>query len=220
MKRYAQLFALLIAGLFSFASPTFAGEDHDHEAHAAAPDSEKIRSFAAEKTEWRHSDFKKTKAPVKIKILGFNDFHGHISAGTPAGGAAVFASYLKVAQAGVEDSTFIVHAGDAVGASPLSSALLLDEPTIDFFNQLTNDHCRYQGRSSAKCNVIGTLGNHEFDRGQAELLRLLNGGNSPIGPLLNVNFRGAKFPYVSANVVSAATGKPLIAPFVIRKATD
>jgi 5'-nucleotidase len=65
--------------------------------------------------------------------------------------------------------------------------------------------------------MVGTLGNHEFDRGQAELLRLLNGGNAAAGPFLEANYRGAKFPYVSANVVSTATGKPLLQPYVIKR---
>jgi 5'-nucleotidase len=223
MKKCKFFLALAAFGIFSAAAPSFASDAHDHQSHAEEIDSQAVRDYAAEKTEWRRDDFHKTRSPVHVKILGFNDFHGHISPGTkvanrPAGGAAVFASYLRVAQAGMEDRTFIVHAGDAVGASPLSSALLFDEPTIDFFNQLTNKNCRYQNRSTSRCNMIGTLGNHEFDRGQDELLRLLNGGNQASGPLLNPHFRGAKFPYVSANVVSAKTGKPILSPYVIRKA--
>ncbi len=225
MKRYTSLSALLLATCLSLSSPMlFANEGHGHDAHDDTPDSQAIRDFAEQKTEWQHEDFKQALAPVKVKILGFNDFHGHISAGTrvagrPVGGAAVFASYLKAARAGMEGSTFIVHAGDAVGASPLSSALLADEPTINFFNQLTNDHCRYKGRSSSRCNLVGTLGNHEFDRGQAELLRLLNGGNAAAGPYLDPQYRGAKFPYVSANVVSTSTGKTILPPYVIKRAS-
>lgn len=212
--------ALLCLGLAAPAA--LAGDDHDHDSHADVPDTQAVRDFAAERIEWRHEDYKKTRTPVKVKILGFNDFHGHISAGTrvagrPVGGAAVFASYLKAAQAGIEDHTLIVHAGDAVGASPLSSALLLDEPTIDFLNQLTNDHCRYRGHSGQRCNLVGTLGNHEFDKGQAELMRLLDGGNAASGPFLDPRYRGAKFPYVSANVVSATTGKPILRPYVIKR---
>lgn len=101
--------------------------------------------------------------------------------------------------------------------SPWSSALLLDEPTIDFFNQLTNQNCRFHGRSSQRCNLIGTLGNHEFDKGQEELLRLLNGGNAATGPFLDPDHLAAKFPYVSANVVSATTGKTILPPYVIKR---
>jgi len=61
----------------------------------------------------------------------------------PAGGAAVLASYLKAAQAQAKDGAFIVHAVDFVGASPPSSALLQDEPSISFLNVLANSECSY-----------------------------------------------------------------------------
>ncbi|MEG0255854.1 bifunctional metallophosphatase/5'-nucleotidase, partial [Vagococcus sp.] len=54
-----------------------------------------------------------------------------------------------------------IQAGDLVGASPANSALLRDEPTIRVFNQMKFD--------------IGTLGNHEFDKGLGEFVRMING---------------------------------------------
>jgi len=129
----------------------------------------------------------------------------------------VLAAYLNAAQAGMEDRTFIVHAGDHVGASPPASALLQDEPSITFLNLLANKHCKYQRPTDAKCNVVGTLGNHEFDEGKDELLRLLDGGNHATGPFLEDPYRGAKFPYVCANVVRTATNEPLLDPYVIKK---
>jgi 5'-nucleotidase len=159
---------------------------------------------------------------LKVKILGFNDFHGHISAGTtvagrPAGSAAVLASYLEKAQTGVENQTLIVHAGDQVGASPASSALLQDEPSIQFLNFLANGSCSYSDKMNPACNLVGTLGNHEFDEGKSELLRLLNGGNFVSGPFLEDPYKGARFPYVSANVVDEVTGRPILPPYVIKK---
>jgi 5'-nucleotidase len=64
---------------------------------------------------------------------------------------------------------------------------------------------------------VGTLGNHEFDEGVTELRRLLDGGNHANGPFLENPWRGARFPYVSANVVDAATGRPILPPYVIKK---
>src|SRR4051794_13128940 len=69
-------------------------------------------------------------------------------------------------------------------------------------------------------SIVGALGNHEFDEGKDELLRLLQGGNSPMGPFLEDPYEGARFPYVSANVVNAKTGKPLLPPYVIRQVKD
>jgi len=159
---------------------------------------------------------------LKVKILGFNDFHGQISAGKtvsgrPVGSAAVLTSYLKTAQAGIENQTLIVHAGDHVGASPASSALLQDEPSIQWLNMLANSSCSYSNKTNPACNVVGTLGNHEFDEGKTELLRLLNGGNFVSGPFLEDPYKGARYPMVSANVIDEVTGRPLLAPYIIKQ---
>jgi 5'-nucleotidase len=197
--------------------------DHaDDEAH----DTAESRSRAALSVTWKA--LKKPNDPiVKARLLGFNDFHGQLPEGRlvsnrPVGGAAVLASYLRAAQVGFEGESLILHAGDHVGASPPESALLQDEPAIQFLNSLTNRYCggcSLLGKLlETRCNVIGTLGNHEFDEGKDELLRLLEGGNHATGPFLENPWRGARFPYVNANVVvtSKRKQKPLIEPFVIR----
>jgi 2',3'-cyclic-nucleotide 2'-phosphodiesterase (5'-nucleotidase family) len=158
----------------------------------------------------------------RVKVLGSNDFHGQLEtgrvvAGRPVGGAAVLASYLKSAQAGIEGQTIIVHAGDHVGASPPASALLQDEPSISFLNLLANESCSAADRLNPACNVVGTVGNHEFDEGMNELLRLLSGGNFATGAFLEDPFPGALFPYVSANVIERATNQPLLRPFVVKE---
>ena len=159
---------------------------------------------------------------LKVKLLGFNDFHGQISAGKlvsnrPVGSAGVLSAYLKTAQAGIENQTLIVHAGDHVGASPASSALLQDEPSIQWLNMLANSSCTYADKMNSACNIVGTLGNHEFDEGKTELLRLLNGGNYSSGPFLEDPYKGARYPMVSANVVDEVTGRPVLPPYVIKK---
>jgi 5'-nucleotidase len=161
-----------------------------------------------------------------VKILAINDFHGQLSAGRridrrPVGGAAVLASYLKKAQntppdSNVPESTLIVHAGDHVGASTPESSFFQDEPSITFLNQLANQHCTYADRMNPQCNLVGTLGNHEFDEGQAEMLRLIRGGTHKSGPFFEAPYRGARFPYVSANVVDKS-GQPILPPFVIKE---
>jgi 5'-nucleotidase len=159
---------------------------------------------------------------LKVKLLGFNDFHGQLSTGKtvssrPVGSAAVLESYLKTAQAGIENQTLIVHAGDHVGASPAASALLQDEPSIQWLNMLANSSCSYSDKLNPACNVVGTLGNHEFDEGKAELLRLLNGGNHVSGPFLEDPYKGARVPYVSANVVDEITNRPILPPYIIKQ---
>jgi 5'-nucleotidase len=159
---------------------------------------------------------------MQVRILAINDFHGQLGAGKvvggrPAGGAAVLAAYLKKARAGREDRTIIVHAGDQVGASPPASALLQDEPAIQFFNLLGNEYCTARDRFHPGCNLAATVGNHEFDEGLDELRRLIRGGNHARGPFLEDPFGGAAFPYVAANVVDARSGVPLLPPLVIKR---
>ncbi|WP_292521302.1 bifunctional metallophosphatase/5'-nucleotidase [Methanoculleus sp.] len=153
--------------------------------------------------------------PVHVRILAVNDFHGQLPAGQkldgePAGSAPVLASYLKCATADAgEAATFIALPGDVVGASPPESGLLLDEPTLLFFNSLVDDGPE----------VIATFGNHEFDRGTDELLRTIHGGNGATNIThLEDPYPGARAEYISSNVVWKTNGTLLAAPYTIRDA--
>jgi 5'-nucleotidase len=69
-------------------------------------------------------------------------------------------------------------------------------------------------------NKIGldynAVGNHEFDEGATELLRMQNGGCHPVdGCLDGDGFAGADFRFLAANVVNRNTGKTLFVPFHI-----
>ena len=159
---------------------------------------------------------------VPLQILAINDFHGQISAGKkvggrPVGSAPVLAAYLKKAQRQFGGFTFFVHAGDLVGASPPESSLLQGEPAIMFMNLLGNETCSVMDRLNPTCNLVTTVGNHEFDSGLKELLRLLQGGNHAKGPFLEAPWKGATFPCVAANVVSQHTKRPIFPPYVIKE---
>jgi len=157
-----------------------------------------------------------------LRLLSFNDFHGHLSAGQivskrPVGGAAVLASWIEEAERTAPDGEYlVVHAGDHVGASPPVSALLQDEPSLTFLNDLAGSRCHDRQILEPACRMVGTLGNHEFDQGRKELLRRLRGGNSAQGPFLENPWRGVRFPYVNANVVDSASGHSLLPPYVIK----
>ena len=121
-----------------------------------------------------------TQQPITIKILGVNDFHGQISTGRkfanrPIGGTAVYAAYLRAAEQNQETRTVIALMGDLVGASVPASGLLNHESSILFLNQLANSYCHQDDRYNAKCNLVATVGNHEFDRGQQALFNLIYG---------------------------------------------
>ena len=146
-------------------------------------------------------------ATVAIKLIAFNDLHGNLeppktsitapssTGGTvavPAGGAAYLASAIASLRA-KNPNHAVVSAGDMIGASPLVSALFLDEPTIEAVNLMKID--------------FNAVGNHEFDKGQTELLRMKNGGcakNTALEPCqVNKAFPGANFGFLAANTVKA-----------------
>ena len=140
--------------------------------------------------------------PMNMKLLGINDLHGQLSTGRvvsnrPVGGAAYLAAYIKQRRAQAPYS-LTVHVGDAVGASPPVSALLQDQPTMEFLNMLGVD--------------VATSGNHEFDEGLAEFNRLVEGGCHPTAGC----WEGANFPYVTSNVINTSTGETIHEPYVIK----
>ncbi len=185
----------------------------------AASESE-MREMANRTVEWR-APFTDGKT-IPLQLLAINDFHSQITAGQevdgrPVGSAPVLAAYLKAAESRTGSTTFILHAGDHVGASPTQSALLQDEPGIMFFNMLGNGECREGGRYGQGCNLVGIPGNHELDEGIPEMLRLIHGGNHVQGPYLQDPYKGAAFPYICANLVRTATGRPVFPPYIVRE---
>ncbi|HAQ07892.1 MAG TPA: bifunctional 2',3'-cyclic-nucleotide 2'-phosphodiesterase/3'-nucleotidase, partial [Bacillus bacterium] len=142
--------------------------------------------------------------PIGLQLLGINDFHGQLdtyNSKINAGGIEYLAAYLKKHEA-ANPNTLLLHAGDVVGASSPVSALLQDEPTIKILNELGFD--------------AGTLGNHEFDEGVEEMMRLINGGSHPKTVDKYGEFEGANFPYVAANVVDKTTGEHIVEPYTIQ----
>jgi 5'-nucleotidase len=153
---------------------------------------------------------------VEVQLLGLNDFHGHLESTTPgtiapdpasprvpAGGAEYLATHLRQKERTNRKNTLIVSAGDLIGASPLLSALFHDEPTIEAMNRIGLD--------------LNAVGNHEFDEGAAELLRMQRGGCHPVdGCLDGTGFRGADFRFLAANVVNES-GRTIFPAYSIKK---
>ncbi|MCX8113869.1 MAG: bifunctional metallophosphatase/5'-nucleotidase [Burkholderiaceae bacterium] len=162
--------------------------------------------------------------PARIRLIAFNDFHGHLLPGdltiaaphpsiagrtltVRSGGAAFLAA--RIAELRREQpASVVISSGDLVGASPLVSALFRDEPTIEAMNQIGLD--------------LHVVGNHEFDQGVTELRRLAAGGcaTTPRGDLATCahptgRYEGANFPFLAANVVDRE-GRTLFAPYVVR----
>ena len=150
---------------------------------------------------------------LKVKLITFNDFHGTIKAGEGSSsnpGVARFATRIKELKA-ANPLHAVVSAGDMIGASPLTSALFKDEPTIEAMNRIGID--------------FNAVGNHEFDEGKDELLRLQQGGNHPTDiysgqglppDLRNGSFAGARFRFLAANVAEASSGRTLFPAYGVK----
>lgn len=149
------------------------------------------------------------KPHVSLQILSFNDFHGHLEATdkplpsrqdpsqTNVGGAEYLASTLTALRAG-KKNTLTVAAGDLIGGSPYLSGSFHDEPAIESLNAMGLD--------------VAGVGNHEFDEGTAELLRIANGGCHPDDGCYFPDdpYDGTDFDYLAANVLVKKTGKTLL----------
>jgi 5'-nucleotidase len=185
------------------------------------------------------------KPPVEIQILGLNDYHGQLEPVDPVASSAGRIGFLTdtdptsavrneclpatcVAAGGTEylathvanlkatnANTVFVSAGDLIGATPLLSALFHDEPSIEAFNIMGLD---YNG-----------VGNHEFDEGVDELLRMAYGDNE-VGDYVPARpdgchpedgcadgdgFGGAEFDFLAANVAYKDTGKTIFPPYKV-----
>jgi 5'-nucleotidase len=84
-----------------------------------------------------------------------------------------------------------------------------------FFNGLGNKWCSYKFKYNYLCNVVGIPGNHEFDEGIDELLRIINGGNYKNGPFLEDPYKGINFAFISSNI-TYANGNTLLKPYTIK----
>jgi 5'-nucleotidase len=152
--------------------------------------------------------------PIEVQVIGLNDFHGNIEPPAPVevdgqkralGGAAFLARKVQqLRQAGLP--TVTVSAGDLIGASPLTSAFFLDEPTILAMNMIGLD--------------LNAVGNHEFDKGSAELKRMQSGGcakhTSRQPCAVDRAFAGASFGFLAANV-RTANGTTLLPGTALRQ---
>ena len=165
--------------------------------------------------------------PFTVKVIALNDYHGNLEApgtfGTssavvaaerpPVGGAEFLAAHVAALKQ-KNPLNVVVAAGDLIGATPLIASLFHDEPSVETLNRIGLE--------------FSSVGNHEFDKGATELLRLQNGGCKMTSGLPDPNsckggsvgtpvpFEGARFKWLSANVVQKATGKTLLPAYGIK----
>jgi 5'-nucleotidase len=158
---------------------------------------------------------------VDLQLLAINDFHGQLVPPTSSssrlpgyadnvafGGVQDLATQVKaLEQQSKEDNSLVVAAGDLIGASPLISAAYHDEPAIEALNLLGLDYA--------------SVGNHEFDEGPEELLRMQYGGclEGDLAPEScpdpDQKFEGADFQYLSANAFFEESGETVLPPYAV-----
>lgn len=126
---------------------------------------------------------------VTINLLNVNDFHGRIQTDK----TVQFAGTIEKARAEYGDAnSLLLSAGDSIGASLFASATQADQPTIDVLNAL-----------ELKASAVG---NHEFDKGWADLRdRVIGSGAS----------KNADWTYLGANVYKAGTTTPVLPEYAI-----
>jgi 5'-nucleotidase len=125
--------------------------------------------------------------PVLINLVTVNDFHGRIEAGPPnnaSGGIAALANAVNDIRA-TNPNTVFAAAGDMIGASTFTSFIQDDVPTIEALNLAGLD--------------VSAAGNHEFDRGWADLRDRVQ----------NL----ADWEYIAANVWDTETNDYALAPY-------
>ncbi|MGI9529721.1 MAG: bifunctional metallophosphatase/5'-nucleotidase, partial [Acidimicrobiia bacterium] len=147
---------------------------------------------------------------IELQLLSFNDYHGHVSGGTAgridgerAGGGEYLSTKLTMLRAGHENS-LTVAAGDLIGGSPAFSGLFHDEPSVETLNHMDLD--------------VSGVGNHEFDEGVTELLRMQNGGCHPTDGCYfpGTPYPGADFQWLAANTVHETTGETPLPEYEIK----
>ncbi|PEJ49364.1 bifunctional 2',3'-cyclic-nucleotide 2'-phosphodiesterase/3'-nucleotidase [Bacillus sp. AFS002410] len=148
------------------------------------------------------------KENIKVQLLGLNDLHGQLDTDTKVtvNGQELLTGSMEYTAAAMKQheaenpNTLLVHAGDMIGGSPLISALFQDEPTVEMMEAMGFD--------------VGTVGNHEFDEGIAELKRMINGGEHPNG---TKGYDGMNFPVIAANAYDSSTGQLITQPYAIKE---
>ncbi|MFD9813667.1 bifunctional metallophosphatase/5'-nucleotidase [Streptomyces sp. NPDC059080] len=159
---------------------------------------------------------------VDVQLLNITDLHGYLQ-GAPGGnsvitgaggrrytvgGVASMAAHLNALRAGHTNSVFFAP-GDLFSGWEFDAASLADEPTIEALNAMGLD--------------FASAGNHEFDKSVRYLTTHMAGGrpypvvdrDDAFKDSTGTRFKGADFPYYSANVTDAATGKTVLPPYNI-----
>ena len=140
-------------------------------------------------------------ATVDLRIMETSDLHSNMMdfdyyKDTPTDKFGLVRTATLIAQARQQaTNSVLVDNGDLIQGSPLGDYIASKGLKAG------DVHPVYLAMNTLGYSV-GNIGNHEFNYGLDYLKKAL---------------AGAKFPYVNANLIDAATGKPLLTPYLIEK---
>ena len=141
---------------------------------------------------------------VTLTVVGTTDLHGYVFARNGHGGLALLGGYLRnlrAARAADGGAVVLIDAGDTFQGA-IESNLSEGAIVIDAYEAL--------GYTAA------VIGNHEFDFGPVDDAGARQSlGTDPRGAI-KAAAASAKFPFLAANLVDDATGKPVEWPNVHR----
>lgn len=140
---------------------------------------------------------------VPLRVLGLNDYHGADTNGPR------LATMVKRLRAEQPNST-LLGVGDLIGWTSFVNDATRDEFVVDYLEYLEMD--------------AYAAGNHEFDEGIDEFLRIDNGGCHPVdgcfdhdgdGTVGTQEYDGAAMPILVANLVNKHTGRQVFPGSVV-----
>jgi 2',3'-cyclic-nucleotide 2'-phosphodiesterase (5'-nucleotidase family) len=131
-----------------------------------------------------------------IQILNVSDWHGNLDPINGVGGAGIISTYWKADRL-ANPKTLTLTAGDDFGATPPLSGFFDEEPAV---------------RAQRLMGIqVGTLGNHNFDRGTEHLQRMIDLAGTPA----STETPGSPFTYVSSDLQNLEGNLTGVAPFRI-----
>ena len=147
------------------------------------------------------SDVASTTGQVTLSIVGTTDLHGRVFPGDGRGGVAQLGGYLRNLRAArVLDggAVLLLDAGDTFEGG-IESNLSEGALVVDAYNALGYDAL--------------AIGNHEFDYGALDTVSQ-EGAPADIRGALKAAAARARFPFLAANLIDEATGRPVAWPNV------
>jgi 2',3'-cyclic-nucleotide 2'-phosphodiesterase (5'-nucleotidase family) len=148
------------------------------------------------------------RPPVTLSIVGTTDLHGAASARNEFGGLPLLAGYvnnLRVARVSDGGAVVLLDSGDTFQGdvdSNLSEGALV----VDAYNAMG-----YTAES---------IGNHDFDFGSVDSPGARQSPGDPRGAL-KARAAQARYPFLAANLIDEATGRPVewpnVRPSIVRR---